>query len=82
MASEHYWDLLPLRFCIFLYRRLVQLQAHARLVQQRQAAMPGDRRLEVEHLIEAFPEQVKLGQPAIGHASLPDTFARHFAMNT
>src|SRR5215510_13775851 len=58
----------PLRFGIFLYCRLVQLQAHARLVQQRQAAVPGDRRLEVEHLIDTFPEQVKLGQPAIGHA--------------
>jgi hypothetical protein len=46
---------LPLRFCIFLYRSLVQLQAHARLIRQGQAAMPGDRRLDVHHLIDAFP---------------------------
>jgi hypothetical protein len=46
---------LPLRFCIFLYRSLVQLQAHARLIRQGQAAMPGDRRLDVDHLIDAFP---------------------------
>src|SRR5262252_670861 len=59
----------PLRFSIFLYCRLVQRQAHARLLRQGQATLPGDRRLEVEHLIDAFPEQVKLGQPAIGHAS-------------
>jgi hypothetical protein len=46
---------LPLRFCVFLYRSLVQLQAHARLIRQGQAAMPGDRRLDVDHLIDAFP---------------------------
>jgi hypothetical protein len=46
---------LPLRFCVFLYRSLVQLQAHARLIRQGQAAMPGDRRLDVDHFIDAFP---------------------------
>jgi hypothetical protein len=46
---------LPLRCCIFLDRSLVQLQAHARLIRQGQAAMPGDRRLDVDHLIDAFP---------------------------
>ena len=46
---------LPLRCCVFLYRSLVQLQAHARLIRQGQAAMPGDRRLDVDHLIDAFP---------------------------
>jgi hypothetical protein len=46
---------LPLRFSIFLYRRLVQFQAYARLIRQGQAAMSGDRRLDVDHLIDAFP---------------------------
>ena len=47
--------ILPLRFCIFLYGSLVNLQAHARLIRQRQAAMPGYRRLDIDHLIDAFP---------------------------
>src|SRR5882724_9012225 len=63
LAASRLWGLyalmikgtLPLRCCVFLYRRLVQLQAHARLIRQGQAAMPGDRRLDVDHLIDAFP---------------------------
>jgi hypothetical protein len=53
-ACHHLKGTLPLRFCIFLYRSLVKLQTHARLIRQGQAAMPGYRRLDVDYLIDAF----------------------------
>jgi hypothetical protein len=55
MRTRMIKGILPLRCRIFLDRSLVQLQTHARLIRQGEAAMPGDRRLDVDHLIDAFP---------------------------